>query len=551
MTGNLEVITNLKLRSLLAKGPSYREANKIDWVKVLVAIKKGITDCQVKWCAREKVDTSYLDEWKCRLFHVVKIKINSLKARHRKTFKVLDDKKVKNFLKSFHEKFVITPTDKAGNNFSIVCKKYYIICLLKELNILKDSEEKKKTESTYVRLKTKPEDIVKRRVKYMEKHNIDLDESQLKLPFLYWIPKMHKIPSKQRYIAASHSCSTKPLSKMITFCLKLIQQTHQNHCKAIARNNGVNRMWIVENSVEVMNKITGIKKGLAKNIRTYDFSTLYTSIPHSKLKQQLAWVIKEAFNDKSRQFIRIGRGSARWSSSRGKANDLCWDKDELIGHIKWLIDNIYVVCGDSMFRQVIGIPMGTDCAPFLANLFLFAYEYKWLKERFDKKEFDVLKKFQLCFRYIDDLLCINNDQLMDDVMTNIYPKELSLTSDDAVLQSHYLDLDLEIRNGNIHSKLFDKRDAFGFSIINFPDLSGNIPAKQSYGVFVSQLIRYGRCCMHAVDFIARTKILVHKLQNQGFKPQQLKRVFEKFAKCNYELLFKYDQSISDICTSCC
>ena len=131
-------------------------------------------------------------------------------------------------------------------------------------------------------------------------------------------------------------------------------------------------------------------------------------------------------------------------------------------------------CGGSMFRQVIGIPMWTDCAPFLANLFLFAYEYKWLKERFDKKEFDVLKKFQFCFRYIDDLLCINTDQLMNDVMTNIYPKELSLTSDDAVLQSHYLDLDLdlEIRNGNFHSKLFDKRDAFGFSIINFPDLSG-------------------------------------------------------------------------------
>jgi len=176
---------------------------------------------------------------------------------------------------------------------------------------------------------------------------------------------------------------------------------------------------------------------------------------------------------------------------------------------------------------------------------------KWLKERFHKKEFDVLRKFQFVFRYMDDLLCINNDQLMDDVMTNIYPKELLLTCGDAVLQSHYLDLDLEIRNGNIHSKLFDKRDAFGFSIINFPDLSGNIPNKQSYGVFVSQLIRYGRCCMHAVDFIARTKILVHKLQNQGFKPQQLKRVFEKFAKCNYELLFKYDQSISDICTSCC
>ena len=111
-------------------------------------------------------------------------------------------------MKSFHEKFVITPTDKADNKFSIVCKKYYIICLLKELERFRKEKE---TESTYVRLKTKPERIVKRHVAYMEKHNIDLDESQLKLPFLYWIPKMHKIPSKQRYIAASHSCTTKPL----------------------------------------------------------------------------------------------------------------------------------------------------------------------------------------------------------------------------------------------------------------------------------------------------------------------------------------------------
>ena len=68
---------------------------------------------------------------------------------------------------------------------------------------------------------------------------------------------------------------------------------------------------------------------------------------------------------------------------------------------------------------------------------------------------------------------------MDKVMTEIYPKELSLTSDDAILQSSYLDLDLEIRNDKIHTSLFDKRDAFDFSIVNFPDLSGNIPSKRS------------------------------------------------------------------------
>jgi len=136
----------------------------------------------------------------------------------------------------------------------------------------------------------------------MKDHNIDLDEDQLRLPFLYWIPKMHNIPSNQRYIAASHSCSTKPLSKMITFCLKLIQQTHSNHCKTIKKNRGFNRMWITDNSVEVINNITTINnKERVRNIRTYDFSTLYTSMPRKQLKEQLVWVISQCLNDRFRK----------------------------------------------------------------------------------------------------------------------------------------------------------------------------------------------------------------------------------------------------------
>ena len=154
--------------------------------------------------------------------------------------------------------------------------------------------------------------------------------------------------------------------------------------------------------------------------------------------------------------------------------------------------------------------------PFLANLFLFAYEYKWLTKKFKAKEFDDLKKFNICFRYIDDLLCINNDQFMDEVMTKIYPKELKLTSDDAVLQSHYLDLDLEIRNGQIHSKLFDKRDAFGFSIVNYPDLSGNIPNKQSMEFsFLNWSDTVDVVCLLQISFLEQ-KYLSKNLINKGF-----------------------------------
>ena len=154
------------------------------------------------------------------------------------------------------------------------------------------------------------------------------------------------------------------------------------------------------------------------------------------------------------------------------------EKTTIVGTqtISNLIDNIYVVCGNVLFRQVIGIPMGTDCAPFLANLFLYSYECDWMCQKLKNKEFDILNKFKNCFRYIDDLLCINNDQMMDNVMTEIYPPELSLTSDEATVQANYLDLSIEIRNGKIHTSLFDKRDAFGLTVVNFPDLSGNIPS---------------------------------------------------------------------------
>ena len=76
--------------------------------------------------------------------------------------------------------------------------------------------------------------------------------------------------------------------------------------------------------------------------------------------------------------------------------------------VNYLIDNCYVACGDSLFRQKIGIPMGTDCAPFLANLFLFSYENEWMMRM---KQTDPHLARQ-SVRYIDDLLTISNNGLM-------------------------------------------------------------------------------------------------------------------------------------------
>ena len=74
--------------------------------------------------------------------------------------------------------------------------------------------------------------------------------------------------------------------------------------------------------------------------------------------------------------------------------------------------------------------MGTDCAPFLANLFLYSHEYKWIDKQEKMKIWHTLMHFRSCSRYIDDLLMINNADQMKKCMSDIYPKELVLVADD-------------------------------------------------------------------------------------------------------------------------
>ena len=138
-------------------------------------------------------------------------------------------------------------------------------------------------------------------------------------------------------------------------------------------------------------KISECNQKPVRNVRTYDFSTLYTSNPHKKLKERMAIVINQCFNGSGRRYIHIGRTTATWNRAKGKDNH-SWNANDLISHVNYLIDNIYVVCGNVLFRQVIGIPMGTDCAPFLANLFLYSYECEWMCQKLKNKEFDILNK---------------------------------------------------------------------------------------------------------------------------------------------------------------
>ena len=139
------------------------------------------------------------------------------------------------------------------------------------------------------------------------------------------------------------------------------------------------------------------------------------------------------------------------------------------------------------------------------------------------------RSFNLCYRYIDDLIVVNNKKF-GDYVKEIYPSQLTVekanTSDDL---ANYPDLTFIIESNNrLYTKLYDKRHDFDFHIVNFPFLSSNIPSSPSYGVYISQLIRYARCCSYYDDFGYRHKLLVDRLLSQGYEVKRLRNSFKNF-----------------------
>ena len=321
VTGDLRIIENKKLRSLLCKGPTYREPRNVNWDKFLEDFESSLLDCVDKWALSEKVDSKCFKEWMDKVLEDVVRKIQKLKNSNQKYKSVLSSPDVKLLLTELQKKYVFVPTDKASNNIAIVCKKFYIEKSMEELGIQMGSIPLQKDGSTYVMVDKDRDKIIKQHKRYM-KSNFGVEEIPNCFPFLYWIPKMHKKPfSKQRYIAASYSCTTKFLSAVLTKCLKLVEKQHRIICQQFFNNYGINPMWILHKSNSVHDMAADFnRKRNARNVRTYDFSTLYTSIPHKQLKNQLSWVIKEAFKSSKKSFISVYREKASWTNTPRKKN---------------------------------------------------------------------------------------------------------------------------------------------------------------------------------------------------------------------------------------
>ena len=131
--------------------------------------------------------------------------------------------------------------------------------------------------------------------------------------------------------------------------------------------------------------------------------------------------------------------------------------------------NIFSEIGTKLYRQIVGIPMGTNCAPLVIGLSLFCYERDCTKALSIGGQADVIGAFNSTSRYLDDIINIANPYF-EGMVNQIYPHELQLNKASLIIQipRPLFDLHLSISNSFVSSKIYDKSDDFDYNIVHFP-----------------------------------------------------------------------------------
>ncbi|KAH7429047.1 hypothetical protein KP509_09G028400 [Ceratopteris richardii] len=372
------------------------------------------------------------------------------------------------------------------------------------------------------------------------------------LPFLYTVWKFHKNPIKPRFIAASCNTSLTDVSKWLSNCFKAILPTIHDIWKELLRDADVptSSSWILYNSLGVVPVIKSLnssrtieEKSVPLGLQTFDFTTLYTKLDLNDLKHRISSLVRKVFSfkfTKDRCKALLVEKSALhfdylWLKSKSvdidskkKRYTRIVDETDILLWLEFLLENLYISIGDTLFKQCIGIPMGTNCAVFLANFYLFTYEFEFMERLVLANTFPIIiHKLSNIRRFVDDLFVPDFSSFQDFMYLDndafgggIYPKnfcELNCTSHGD--SCAFLDLKIFQSPFGLEVDIYDKRLEPEFASINMirmPHIDSNISHLAKYGVVCSQLFRFSRLCSSLSSFVIQCCQLISLLVQKGY-----------------------------------
>ena len=165
--------------------------------------------------------------------------------------------------------------------------------------------------------------------------------------------------------------------------------------------------WSIKNSGEILDKLKARDFNARPVCLLMVFSTFYTTLPHSLIKDKLIDLIDRTFQREVPPYLACNDRNAFFTSEKPKKYH-AWSCQNVCGTLTFLLDNFLIRFGTKLYRQVVGIPMGTNCAPLVADLFLFCYEMDSMMSLSNDKQANVIDAFNTTSRYLDEIFNINN-----------------------------------------------------------------------------------------------------------------------------------------------
>ena len=156
------------------------------------------------------------------------------------------------------------------------------------------------------------EDVINTTCQFSKDFGIEVVDELRDIPIIYWIPKQHKNPISQRFIAGSKRCTIKLMSKLFSKSLKLILNHLSNYNGTVFARSGLKYFWIINNSLDFLD----IRNLKTNHLETYDFSTLYTNLPHGEIKSKFKIVFKKIFYREGKPFINVNYKKAYFSDAK-------------------------------------------------------------------------------------------------------------------------------------------------------------------------------------------------------------------------------------------
>lgn len=515
ITADVDVLQQNDISSFMKRGTNYRIDKPGITTEELNELAVNIRNYAEKVAKRSSTEGTDVELYCSKIMDYVenKIFVNNQPEPDLHNFKTQE----------FFDKFICTPVDKAANNFALTCKTFYAQKLLAELEV-----------DTYRPCDYTSDLVIERHKKFTDKLGIQADFAENAcLPVLYGIPKLHKNPVKFRYIAGAAKASTKPCAELLHAVLKHVKQHFRNYCKTVEKRSGCKVYISVENSIDVVNHFQRNIKNI-ESINTYDFSTLYTKLPHDIICQNMFSLIELMFRNNGSKYISVPQNKfgKTFYTNDMKDNHKAHYLDEFAIKelIHFIIDESYIVVGNTVFKQIAGIPMGGNASPLIADLTLSFMEYRYLHKN------QPWRVNSCVFRYIDDILTVNCD--LEVHKNKIYPKQLELNKE-LCTNSRINYLDITFNAQTCATTVYNKTDVFEFHVNRAFDADSCVHSRLIKGVIIGQMLRFARITTNLDDFIKTTVAYITLLKNKDHSNEVIFRGITTFCSRYEHKLWKY------------